>query len=88
MGSSAGDYSHPKLARTEVVRVAAAAYCDPRCVVRYLRRMHDGDDRPLKPSTVARVERALAKCGHADLVAAPSNGHAAARSDDRARGTK
>lgn len=87
MGSSAGEYSHPKLSRPEVMRVAAAAFCDTRCVIRYLRRVHDGETIELKLSTIARVERALAKLGHGHLVAAP-NGHAAVRSDERTRGAK
>lgn len=77
--SSAGDYSHEKLPRMEVLRVASSALVDPRCVVRYLRLVHDQDDAiRLKDTTVARVERALAKCGRRDLIA-PTSHYAAVR---------
>ena len=69
MTSSAGDYSHERLSRHEVMRVATAAVVDTRCVVRYLRMVHDGEeDMKLRETTITRVERALAKCGHHALI--------------------
>lgn len=73
----AGDHSHPKLPRTEVMRVASVALVDTRCVVRYLRVVHDGEALPLKSTTIAHVERALARCGYRALID-PESRYAAA----------
>ncbi|MGO9834574.1 MAG: hypothetical protein ACLP1X_10185 [Polyangiaceae bacterium] len=53
------------------VRVAAAAVCDPRCVVRWLRGM------PLRSTTRARIETAVVALG---LVAARSDASKASES--------
>lgn len=54
--------SHPAINRSERARIAARAGCDPRCIVRYLRKM------PMQSTTVGRVERALRACGYGKFV--------------------
>lgn len=55
-------HSHPTLAQHELRRVAVAANCDPRSVVRYLR------GGSMVSTSIARIERALCECGHESLA--------------------
>ena len=55
-------YSHPALANHLARKVAVEADCDPRAVFKYLWGM------PQHALMRERIERALTKTGHADLV--------------------
>jgi hypothetical protein len=57
-------HSHPQISQPELRRVAVAAECDPRTVVRYLR------DGPVTSTAIPRIERALTACGYARLLRA------------------
>jgi len=50
--------SYPALPQHELRRLAVAANCDPRSIVRYLR------EGPMVSTTVARIEVALRACGY------------------------
>ena len=55
--------SFPGISAHDLRRVAVEATCDPRVVVKYLRRMP-------QPSTMrARIEQALVRCGLGHFVA-------------------
>ena len=61
-------YAHRKLSRSELLRVAGAACVDHRCVLKYLRRVHDGEDLAMRSTTIELIERALADLGRHDLI--------------------
>jgi hypothetical protein len=55
-------HSHPGISQHDIRRVAVSAACDPRVVVKYLRKMN-------QPSTMKeRIERALRACELGHLV--------------------
>lgn len=54
--------SYHALPQHELRRVAVAANCDPRSIVRYLR------EGPMVSTTIARIEVALRACGYDRFV--------------------
>lgn len=54
--------SHPSVSRHDLRRIAVAASCDPRAVVRYLR------DEPIHSTTLPRIESALRSCDLSHLI--------------------
>jgi len=56
----------------EARTIAAAAFCDPRSVVKAI------EGKPLKPLALARIRAALAQLGRTDLLPAESSNPPAA----------
>lgn len=56
------EHSYPGIPTHELRRIAVAAVCDPRTVVKYLR------NKPIVDSGRIRIEQALRSLGRIDLV--------------------
>lgn len=59
----ASDHSHPRVSNHDLRRVAVAALCDPRTIVRYLR------GETMLDTTMLRIESAFRACSLESLLA-------------------